>query len=170
MDEQIRLRIRHYLLQQSELFRRVAALGSGAMPPVSNMAEELSHKIPLPTRRLQKYLTEELGPKEIAVSLQDLQLLAQMQGYSVTEFVAYLFQEKWMPTNGSLWQEAALAFLEKLHEGHRRALTMSLFSTQDHGKSEQLINLALQLYQLPKEDINTIESIIDAFVQRQKTK
>jgi hypothetical protein len=159
--EQIRLRIRHFLLQQSTIFRQSIAKNS-SLPPVLAIARELSRRIDMPPRRLQKYLARELGPKEIAITLNDLALIAGLKNLPLSEFLAYLLDEK-APPELTGWKKNAISFVQSLHEGHRRALDATLFSEKDHPRSERLIELIIQLYALNDQDISTIESIAEAF-------
>jgi len=164
----IRLRIRHFLLQQSGNFRRSVAKNSRSHLSVSAVARELSGRITMSTRRLEKYLTKELGPKEVSITLSDLELFAGLKECSLSRFIAYLLEEEpgVQYLEGS--QKEVVDFFQSLHEGHRRALCATLLSGKNLRRSEKLVELIIQLYALSDQDLATIESIAEAFNQRNK--
>lgn len=159
---QVRLKIRHFLLQQSGLFHRSLEKGSDTPAPTSAIARELSKKINLPERRLQKYLTKELGPKEITITLTDMEQMASLKQLPLSHFIAYLLEEQF--SNELVgWKRTAIDFFQNLHEAHRRALNATLFLSKNQKKNERLIELIIQVYSLGDQDLSTIESIVSAF-------
>ena len=161
----IRLRVRHFLLQQSVLFQRSIANHAQEKVPVSMIARELAKQIKMPARRLQKYLAKDLSPKDLSITLTDLELIADLKKIPLSQFLGYLLQEK-TPNDLEGWRKNTLEFFESLHEGHRRALSATLFSGKNQQKSEKLIELLIQLYTLNEQDLSTVESIVGAFKLR----
>lgn len=163
--ENIRLRIRHFLLQHSVICNRTASKGSGDTAAVSAMARELSGKIDLNPRRLQKYLAKSLPPKDLSITLTDLQKFAHLKGDTLSNFLAYLLEEKIRPEVSPSHQRLLESF-GKLHEGHRRSLAASLFSGTDQKKAETIIDFSVKTYALNEKDIGTIADIIEVFHER----
>ena len=166
---QIRLRVRHFLLQQSSNFRRSVAKNSLSSISVSAVARELSERINMPIRRLEKYLTKELGPKEVSITLNDLEIFADLKGLRLSHFIAYLLEEETAAQDLTGWRKGVVDFFQSLHEGHRRALGATLLSGKNLPRSEKLVELMIKLYALSDQDLATIESIADAFNQRNKS-
>jgi hypothetical protein len=163
----IRLRVRHFLLQQSVHFERIVSKDFKGTLPISSIARELSRKVDIPARRLQRYLAKELGPKEVSITLTDLELIAGMKNIPLSHFIAYLLEEE-VPADHSGWRKGVIDFVQSLHEGHRRALGATVFSGKNQQKSEKIVELMIHLYSLNDKDINAVESIVDAFSVRQK--
>lgn len=159
-EEVLRLRIRHFLLQQSLLYQRAIAKNSKDLPSLSAMANELSKIIPMTARRLQKYLNKNLPPKEIAISLEDIGALSHLKKTSPSQFLSYLMEEK------SGYQkkddDMLTRFFDSLHEGQRRSLKATIFSGKNEEKSERLIDLILTCYSLSENNLSIIETIAAA--------
>ena len=156
--EFIRLRVRHFLLQHSGLYRRALAKGQ-EMPSVLSMSAELAKKTGMTARRLQKYLAERSQVKELSISLEDLEIFAQLAEQSTSTFIAYLLEESLSQPRAHDSDPKALQFIDALHEGHRRRLNSTLFSGKDQLKSEQVIDIAIRLYATDRETLNAIETI-----------
>lgn len=165
----IRLRIRHFLFQQSKLFQRTVAKSSESSLSISAVAGELAQQVSMSKRRLEKYLTKELGPKEVSITLTDLELFAGMKGVSLSGFIAYLLEEESSGEDLVGWKKSVVDFFQSLHEGHRRALAATMLSGKDAKRSEKLVELMIQLYTLSEQDLAAIEYIIEAFKQRTKS-
>lgn len=163
--ENIRLRIRHFLLQHSTIYNRAASKGSEDTAAVSAMGQELAKKVDLNPRRLQKYLTKSLPPKDLSITLEDLQQFANLQGVKLSVFLAYILEER-IQAEFSPSHQRLLESFGKLHEGHRRSLAASLFSGKDQKKAESIIDLCIKAYALNEKDIKIIADVIETFHER----
>lgn len=168
MNEKIRLRLRHFLLQKSEHYSRYLLNKNKSSMPITKIAEELSQITGLSQRRLLRLLSLEERPKEVSVRIEDLGIIAQLAQCSPADFLSYLLEER--PSNLSLNQKQSLDFLQSLHEGHRRSLNLTVFSGSDLKKSERCIDLVLLLYKLENKDLTIIEEITNALYVRQSSR
>lgn len=168
-EEHIRLRVRHFLLQQSEVFQKSIAEVFSSKASVIRIAEELSKKTGLSERRLQKYLAKDLNPKELSITLPDLSAIANLKNLSLSNFIAYLAEEKPLFSQSDKSSDKKdFSFLTHLHEGQRRLLNGTIFSDKNLVKSEMILDLMIEAYTLTEEDIKLIGSIIYALKIKNK--
>ena len=141
------------------------AKNAESLPPVSAMSQELSKKFALSPRRLQKYLTKSIQPKELSITLNDLFEFSKIKGGRLGDFVSYLLEED-VQSEMNVSQKKLIDAYGKLHEGHRRKLAAGIFSGKEQKKTELIIGYTIKVYTLNDKDIRAIGEIIEAFHER----
>ncbi len=163
--ESLRDKIRHYLLQQSTLYKR-SLLNQEVDASVSHIARELQGKCLIGQRRLQKYLAEKINPKELSITIEDLIDFAQISGQDITSFIAYLFNQT-NQTSLKPWESQVLGFFRGLHLALRRDLNCTVFKELTPDSSD-ILELLIKLQALNKAQLGTIQTVTDAFFSQNK--
>lgn len=166
IEERIRLRVRHFLLQKSVQFQR-SLKSTDTQPSISSLARELHKSLPtLAKRRLAKYLSPELSPKDLSVTMSDLIAFAELAAMSVGDFMAYLLEEK-ATRQQPEWERQALEFLYNLHLGHRRALKVQVFQAEQK-RADEMIEILLAVSKLDDEGLKIARHLALSLVTKQE--
>ena len=156
----LKSKIRHFLLQQDPDY--IASIYSNTpAPSVLSLAKSLDQSCHIGVRRLQKYLSDGDNAKDLSITIDDLQAFAQLAKKNISTFVAYLFSEE-IESKLSTWQNAMIAFFERVHLGLRRELTYSIFSSEEQQRNEEILELWLKISQLKSEDLQVIKRVVES--------
>ncbi len=160
----IKDKIRHYLLQQSIIYRRMVIHNDESS--INQIARELSIKCNVGQRRLQKYLSEHTLEKELSITIEDLVEFAGLTGQELTQFVAYIFNQ----TNQAQlkpWETQVLSFFRRLHMALRRDLNCTVLH-EFNSKATLALELLVKLWGMTPAQLKIVETIALAFSSQNK--
>lgn len=155
-----RAKIRHFLLNRSEVYKRAVKKGEKA-PPITNIARQLQKICPIGERRLQKYLYENTPAKDLQITLEDLLEFAKLAGGSLGSFVTYLGDEPSALQEISSGQRGVLQMLSKLSFSARRELHLRVFDPTRTSQGEEILMMALEISKLDEPRRDAVQRMIE---------
>lgn len=157
----VKKRIRHFLLQQDEGYRRSVRRNRPA-PPMLRIAKSLDAKCGIGSRRLQKYLSDIDNEKQLSINLNDLDAFAKLANMQPGQFLSYLLEEEEGRHNLAPWKLCLIDFFGQIHHSLRRELNCTVFSGDKLEKREKLLDLLLTLDRIAPADLDVIERVVVA--------
>lgn len=155
----LKLKIRHFLLQNSEVYRRSMKSSSNEVS-FSQVAKELHKKCGIGERRLRRYLSEDINSKSLSITIDDLNCFRSLSNQTLLEFLAYLTGDN-LEHSLSWWQTSILDFFDELDLNTRRRLNCTVFDKKNYSKSAVLLDTMSSAINLDDKDIESISNFID---------
>lgn len=157
--ERLQLKVRHFLLQNSEAYKR-SLKGLNGEPSLSQVAKELHKKCGVGERRLRRYLSEDLDTKSLSITIDDLNRFRELSGQTLIEFLSYLTGDN-QENSLSWWQTNILGFFDQLDLDTRRKLHCTIFDNNNFSKSECIFDIMSSAISLEESDINLVSDYVN---------